>query len=164
MAQTRNISGFTLIELMVTITVIGIAASMAIPTMTGAVQRASQMEEVERVKELITIARDRARSERRCVQLYLDTDGALMTTFENCQGVRRYGSSTPTVSDPMPNTRTLMLGNDVTFESIQTLTFTPWGGLASAQNREIRLMDGSEQLKSVKILSALGVISGRTTP
>jgi len=58
----------------------------------------------------------------------------------------------------MPS-RALLLKHGVTLSKEQTLIFTPWGGLANAQNADLYFMDAQKSLRRVQILAGLGVIS-----
>lgn len=81
--------GMTLIEIMVTIAVAGVFATLALPSFGNMAYRHRVSKEKAKLRQLVRSARDEARMRNRCVQLKVESGRTITVTyFTSCSGVR----------------------------------------------------------------------------
>ena len=77
MSVKRQPRGFTLIEIFMTVSVIGIAAALALPSISAMVEKRAASIEVDKVRVAIVEARDDARARLRCIKVTRPTTTSL---------------------------------------------------------------------------------------
>lgn len=77
----KNISGFTLMELMITTVIIGIVAAMAVPRFQVAFERMRFRSESQQMTSTIKLARSMAITEKRQYGVHFDDVGRIVTLF-----------------------------------------------------------------------------------
>ncbi len=74
-----RLRGFSLVEVMVTVAIVGVLASLAVVSMSDVIESARLRTDADAVEDVLRRARNLARLERRCVQA-VATAGRLTTT------------------------------------------------------------------------------------
>lgn len=75
----KNKKGFTLVELLVTITILGIISMVAIPNIVGVVKRNKDKTYIEDAKKLVSLAEYKFRSD---TSISIPTNGCVKMTME----------------------------------------------------------------------------------
>lgn len=135
--KRANIKGFTLIELMTTVVIIGVVASMAVPRFTKAYERMEFKSANSELKSTLRLARSMAISNKevfgvnfnqdtRMVSLFKkDTASVLLSTFESADSVVRVDTLLNTFS----TITTDMTDNTISFRPNGSAVFTGGGNI-----------------------------------
>ncbi len=135
--KRNNIKGFTLIELMTTVVLIGIIASMAIPRFSKAYERMEFKSANSELKSTLRLARSMAitnkeifgvnfDSNSRIVSVFKkDTASALFSTFEVTDSVVRVD----TLIDVFSTITTDLANNTISFRPNGSAVFTGGGNI-----------------------------------
>ncbi len=101
----RRNNGFTLIELMITVVIVGIVASMAVPRVQRAYERMQFTASQKEVTSSFKLARSMAITEKQPYGVHINPDRMLVTMFKDVSsGVFEYseGSDSVVRVDTMP--------------------------------------------------------------
>ena len=79
--RCKSISGFTLLELMITVVIIGIVAAMAVPRFNIAFERMKFRSQAQEMNSIIKVARSMAISDKRQYGIHVDNVGMIVTLF-----------------------------------------------------------------------------------
>jgi prepilin-type N-terminal cleavage/methylation domain-containing protein len=137
--MNRTQSGFTILELMMTMAILVLIISMAMPSMTGFVQRNRLSAEVRGIVGAVALARSEAISRRLDVAVLPQTPGDWASGWRVME-VNNLSAPVGNVfrqSDPFPTGYTLVFQNAAT-----ALEFNPRGVLNLPANEVITLSDG----------------------
>lgn len=75
--------GFSLLELMVVVALVGILASLAVPSFQGGMERKKAALEIERVSHALLEIRNYARTRIRCVEVTISAHQIVATPYED---------------------------------------------------------------------------------
>ena len=110
-SRLRSHSGFTLVELIVTVVIIGILAGMALPMARNSLKREREIELRQRLREIrLALDKYKEQSDRGAIEVPNDTEGYPQTLDVMVDGVQLIGQAGKTFKalrriplDPMTN-------------------------------------------------------------
>jgi prepilin-type N-terminal cleavage/methylation domain-containing protein len=154
-AEKNRLSGFTMIELMIIIVIIGIAAAMAVPSFFRSMPRIETRSAARGILNYVRLARSRAVSERCQFGVYIDVNGGQYVLFKDTINPPQetYNEGDSVVAGP------LIIDPDV-FLSRSTFTndcvvFLPTGGASESGVYTVSSADTSVSY-TVSVLGSTG--------
>lgn len=138
MKRAKSASGFTLVELMVVVAIIGVAAALAAPSIRDLSRRQRENEAIVDVEGALRDARNTARVNRRCVTVAL-AGNVITATKSACTGFKRFGGSAPTMGTADGSKTTTIDDTIVVGALSEPLTFHPYGGTTAVGNVTLTL-------------------------
>lgn len=81
MAGRRSSSGFTLVEIIITLTVMALLLGAAVPSIRGVIREQQALEPLSALAEMVRSTRERALRLQRPYQIGLDADGCFASAF-----------------------------------------------------------------------------------
>jgi general secretion pathway protein G len=110
-SRLRSSAGFTLVELIVTVVIIGILAGMALPMARNSLKREREIELRQRLREIrLALDKYKEQSDRGAIEVPNDTEGYPQTLDVMVDGVQLIGQAGKTFKalrriplDPMTN-------------------------------------------------------------
>lgn len=147
MSLARDVRGYTLLELLATLTILGVLCSLAVPALGGTVDRVRARAALDRVESDVYWARIQAIRGGRNVTVRFQPDPGCPATHANAAA---YASYAILVADPAGprQLRSVQIPTDagrVCFEMNRSaeLVFTSRGMLHAGQNRTLWATRGS---------------------
>lgn len=143
--------GYSLIEIMVTISIAAILAGVTIPTIGRVISVPPEGEQLERLRRSFNDIRNRTITADVCATAVINGNQITTTSYRTCG---------PPLADPM-DTRTntfTRLALDNFSNGRNTLEFNPGGGINSRQPVTLTITTTSHRKYEIKILPAIGNI------
>ncbi len=147
--------GFTLIELMVVIALIGVAAALAAPMFARTVPRLKSRAEARNILNMVRLARSRAISENTGYGVYFDRTASRYILFKNKTNpsAATYESTDSTVAGPV------VMDPNVVYSSVvfanDCLVMLPTGAASQSGSVSINSTRG-DAAYSISVLAATG--------
>lgn len=151
--HTRMHTGFTLIELMIVVAIVGIAAGVGLPNLSKSVYRSRCRAEALRVAHTISIARNTARAHHHCVDLSVSGLSIAITEWDNNSGA---------CSGLSQVTNYNFAGQYVETLPSSTLTFNARGGTTLTGPWSFVVTSRAQHKISVQVYPAIGNVRIRS--
>jgi prepilin-type N-terminal cleavage/methylation domain-containing protein len=163
--RIKRDGGFTFLELMITVVIVGIVAAMAVPRFGTTVDRLKMKTSVRRITSELRLARSMAIADKDQYGLYFDNSSKTITLFRDQLNPTQFKFETgdPVVKiDSMPAEITWLatdLGNDViTFRSNGSAGFTGGGNIWALGST-----DNAICISTTNVLASTGRVQTNST-
>jgi prepilin-type N-terminal cleavage/methylation domain-containing protein len=149
--RTANQSGYSLVEIFVTLSVAAILAAVTLPSLTRVFSAPPESEQLERLRRTLTDTRNRTILSDVCATA--TASGNELTTIF-------YRTCTTTPPTDVIETRSTQFPNLnlESFEPTSTLRFAIGGGLFDRRQATMRIRTQTNRIYEIRILPAIGNI------
>ena len=150
----RSEAGITMIELMITVVIIGVVAGMAVPRFQKAYERLQFKSGVQEINSLLRVARSTAISQKAPIGVHFDGQTMVVTMFKDKVNLASY--------DFVPGDSVIVVDtiqSDVAYLSTDlsgdALVFRPNGSAGFNGGGNITIMATSENVVGIGIINVL---------
>lgn len=154
-ARGRLVSGFTMLEMMIIIVIIGIVAAMAIPSFLRTMPKLEARSTARNILNYVRLARSKAVAEGSQFGVYIDTSNRRYVLFKDTinPAQQTYNEGDSLVTGPLTIDPDINLSGS-TFTN-NCVIFLPTGGASQSGSYSISTADGFYSY-TVSVLSATG--------
>lgn len=151
----KGAAGFTMLEMMIIVVIIGIVAAMAVPSFYNTIPRLKARTEARNILNLVRLARSRAVSDGSQYGVYVDTSNRQYILFKDTINPAQmiYNTGDSAVVGPETLDPDVVLTNS-TFTN-NTVIFIPTGGASQSGSFTLDNTDGGSSY-TVSVLSSTG--------
>jgi type II secretion system protein H len=151
----KRAAGFTMLEMMIIIVIIGIVAAMAVPSFYNTIPRLKARTEARNILNFVRLARSRAVSDGSQYGVYIDTSNRQYILFKDTINPAQmmYNTGDSAVVGPETLDPDVVLTNS-TFTN-NTVVFIPTGGASQSGSFTLDNTDGGSSY-TVSVLSSTG--------
>ena len=150
----RSAGGFTMLEMMIIVVIIGIVAAMAAPTFFAAAPRLKARTEARNILNMVRLARSKAISDGAQYGVYLDTGNRQYLLFKDISNptLMSYDGSDSLVAGPVTFSTDLAANSSFTGDAVVDIST----GRASQSGNYTFDLTGGGALYTVSILASTG--------
>jgi prepilin-type N-terminal cleavage/methylation domain-containing protein len=150
----RSVAGFTMIEMMIIIVIIGIVAAMAVPTFFSSGPRLKARTEARNILNMVRLARSKAVSDGGQYGVYLDTANRQYLLFKDIASpaLMSYDTGDSLITGPVSYSPDLSGNSSFTGDVV---VFVSTGRASQSGNFTFDITDGGA-LYTVSILASTG--------
>lgn len=151
----RSYAGFTMIELMITVVIIGIVAAMAVPRFGKAYERMTFRSKNREITSMLRLARSKAITDKEIYGVHFNPDLRLITLFKKDPASVNYDTYEPGDSVVQVDTMTYELDFVATDLTTNALSFRPNGSSIFTGGGNIVTMRDNEDIVGIYHLNIL---------